>query len=85
MFKYISLTLCFTILTILSAGKILQWQTVDNDIKLKNLEIVESKFTNENINLLATKARLTSRSSIEKVAGNELYLFPPDRSQIYKL
>lgn len=83
--KLVTLIICLSLFVLFVFGQLMHWHVTSTMNQLNELRTVRSEFGTENIALLSTKARLTSKEYIVEQAGKRYQLFAPQKNQIHRL
>ena len=85
MAKMVTLIICVSLFVVFAFSQVMHWQIVASSNKLEEMKSARRAISNKNIELLATRAQLTSKQFVEEKAREKFQLFMPKRNQIRRL
>jgi hypothetical protein len=83
--RAVIIALCTALFLVVACGQFLHWRIMSGHQAVTQLQSASSALSVENINLLATRARLMSSEHIEAVAAVRLDLHVPGKGQVHRL
>jgi len=83
--RLVTLILCVSLFVLFAFGQLMHWHIKSTVSKLDRLQSVRSQYGSENMALLATRAQLTSKEYIVKLAGEKYQLALPRKDQVRHL
>lgn len=85
MAKLVTIIICVSIFVVFVFSQVMHWQIAASAKRMENLQSARMDSTSRNIELLAAKARLTSKEYVARLAGEKFGLNVPEPNQIKRL